>query len=78
MKLIFHDKVINYLGKQDPTVREMLLKRITATTEKPFRYFRKMTGLDTYKMRVGPFRVIALIHERCNSRSKNWTSEEYL
>ena len=64
--VIFGEKAIEYLEKLEFKIKERILAKIISTKEQPFRYFEKLSYRDTYKLRVGNYRVIADIDKKSN------------
>ena len=62
--VIFDEKSIEYLEKLDFKNSKRIINKIISTKEQPFRYFKKLTYRDGYKLRVVNYRVIADIDEK--------------
>jgi mRNA interferase RelE/StbE len=52
-----------YLEKLNKDQKERILNSIERTRIKPERYFERLVGVKSYKLRVGDYRVIADIYK---------------
>ena len=58
-EIIFDKKAIEFLNKYEYKTKERIFEKIILSKENPFRYFKKLTYRDEYKLRIGNYRVIA-------------------
>jgi len=49
------------LTKLDTIIAKRVLKKIESTRKNPRVYFKRLIGEDDYKLRVGDYRVLALL-----------------
>ncbi len=52
------------LNGLDVEIKGRILEKVETTREIPHHYFEKLSGMDSFKLRVGDYRVIAAIVER--------------
>jgi mRNA interferase RelE/StbE len=62
-ELIFDDAAVEFMSKLPTELKARIYKKIVATKESPYRYFERLSGKPYYKLRVGDYRVIAMINE---------------
>ncbi len=62
--IIFDKKALEFLNKNDKKLKERIFKKIISTKEDPFRFFRKLSYRQEYKLRVGSYRIIADIDKK--------------
>jgi len=63
-ELEFDDKSLEYLNKHEKTIRKRVFEKLLSTKEDPFRFFKKLTYREGYKLRVGNYRVVADIDKK--------------
>jgi len=72
------DESVRDMLNLDKTVYTRIIKKLESTTADPHRFFQKLAGADDYKLRVGDYRIIALLFsnsktifiEKVNHRSR--------
>ena len=63
-ELEFDEKSLEYLNKHEKTIRKRVLEKVLSTKKDPFRFFKKLTYREGYKLRVGNYRVVADIDKK--------------
>jgi mRNA interferase RelE/StbE len=58
-ELAFDEAAVEALGKLPKDVRERIFRKLVASKEDPFRYFKRLAGRPDCSLRVGDWRVIA-------------------
>lgn len=64
MKVIFDEKVIEFLAKLPKETRIRIFDKIMSSYNNPLRFFERLEGRTDYKLRVGDYRVIADIKDK--------------
>ncbi|MBI4399910.1 type II toxin-antitoxin system RelE/ParE family toxin [Candidatus Micrarchaeota archaeon] len=52
---------LRFLSKIEKQLAKRLLKKLEDASGDPHRYFTRLVGQDDYKMRVGDYRIFALL-----------------
>jgi len=60
-KILFSDEALYQLKKLDNKDAMRIIEKITGASKNPLRYFKRLSGREEYKLRVGDYRVIANI-----------------
>lgn len=55
---------LKQLEKLDKKVAERIIDKVEEISEEPFRFVKKLQGLDLYRLRVGDYRVIISIENK--------------
>jgi len=55
------DEAVKDIIKLDKTVYIRIIKKVESTSADPHKFFKRLKGADDYKLRVGDYRVIALL-----------------
>ena len=63
-ELVFSKKAIGQLNKLDKSIKERIWDKLQECKENPLRYFEHLTEIDSFRLRVGDFRVIADIDKK--------------
>ena len=58
-ELLFDPKALEQLKKLPKETRERIFNKLITTKNNPHRYFKRLTQLKTYKLRIGTYRAIA-------------------
>ena len=56
--------VFNRLKKLPKSVQGRIIKKVEECAENPFRFVKKLKGIDLYSLRVGDYRVILSLESR--------------
>ena len=54
-------EALRALNKLEISVARRIVKKIEQSSVDPLKYFSRLSGFDDYKLRVGDYRVIALL-----------------
>jgi mRNA-degrading endonuclease RelE of RelBE toxin-antitoxin system len=49
------------LGRLDPPIARRVVRKLESATNDPGRYFQALVGADERKLRVGDYRLLALL-----------------
>lgn len=60
-KIIISEEVKTQLKKLDNPTAKRILEKIVGACENPKHFFKRLTGREEYKLRIGDWRVIAKI-----------------
>ena len=63
-EIIFSDKFEREFEKLSPDFQKRLVNVLERVRFRPFSYFKKLVGKDSYKLRVGQYRILADIDGR--------------
>ena len=55
------DTALRDLRRLDRTVAQRVVSKLDTAAENPYRYFERLAGSADYKLRVGDFRLLALL-----------------
>lgn len=58
-EVLLSDRAAKELGKLPRKVQVRLVNKLEQAAEDPARFFRRMTGEDAHRLRVGDYRVLA-------------------
>jgi mRNA interferase RelE/StbE len=58
-EILFDPLAIDFLEKQERSIRERIYVKINIAAKRPYHYFEKLAGKREFKLRVGDYRVIA-------------------
>ncbi|PIN89668.1 type II toxin-antitoxin system RelE/ParE family toxin [Candidatus Pacearchaeota archaeon CG10_big_fil_rev_8_21_14_0_10_32_14] len=58
-KLILEKKATDSLNKLEYQIRKRIWNKLQESKDDPFRFFEKLVEDDSFKLRVGDYRVIA-------------------
>ncbi|MBI5553789.1 MAG: type II toxin-antitoxin system RelE/ParE family toxin [Candidatus Diapherotrites archaeon] len=61
-ELLVTERFAKELKKLQSSERERIKEKSRVSQENPLLFFERLTGNELFKLRVGSFRVIALIH----------------
>jgi len=61
--LDFDEETIDFLSKLPKDLRKRIFNKLSSTKKDPFHYFEKLTGVKSFKLRVGDYRIIADINK---------------
>lgn len=59
----FDAKAIDFLNKLEHKIKIRIYNKIISTKQNPFRFYERLEGRSDYKLRIGPYRVIAHINQ---------------
>jgi len=62
--LEFDDKSLEYLNKHEKKIRKRVFEKLLSTKKNPFRFFKKLSYREGYKLRIGNYRIIADIDNK--------------
>lgn len=62
-EVIFDGEAIGFLNQLPKESKERIFNKILAVKENPFHFFERLSGRTEYKLRIGDYRVIAVIHQ---------------
>ena len=60
-KIEFTREAIKDISKLETKVIDRILSKLEETRGDPYPYFQRLVGYDDFKLRVGDYRVIALL-----------------
>ena len=60
-EIIFDKNSLRELNKLDRTIKERIWNKLQECKQDPFHFFEKLVEIDSFKLRVGDWRVIAEI-----------------
>ena len=55
------DQAVRDLSKLDGQVAQRIVSKVEQAAREPLRFFSRLVGGDDYKLRVGDYRVLALL-----------------
>jgi mRNA interferase RelE/StbE len=58
---IFSDEALSYLKKLDDKAAERILDKIDGSLAAPERFFKRLSGREEFRLRIGDYRAIARI-----------------
>lgn len=58
-RLILDEEATDFLNKLSSHLKKRIFNKIISTKQNPFRFFERLEGKKSYKLRVGDYRVIA-------------------
>ena len=58
------ERAVRDLGRLDPPVARRIVGKLELAAQNPDRYFRRLAASEDYKLRVGDYRLLAILsHE---------------
>jgi len=63
-ELEFDNKSLEYLNKHGKKIRKRVYEKLLSTKNNPFRFYKKLSYREGYKLRVGNYRIIADIEKK--------------
>ncbi|MEM3556167.1 MAG: type II toxin-antitoxin system RelE/ParE family toxin [Candidatus Micrarchaeia archaeon] len=64
-KIEYSAEALRDLHKLDKSTVKRIVKKLELAAQNPTRYFERLVGYEDYKLRVGDYRIIALLlHEK--------------
>lgn len=60
----YSDEAVMQMEKLDKSIVKRILKKIDYTAKDPHKFYKRLTGREEYKLRIGDYRVIADIDEK--------------
>ena len=60
-KVVFSQEAVYQLKKLDNRNASRIIEKIRKTSKNPLHYFKRLSGREEYKLRVGDYRIIANI-----------------
>jgi mRNA interferase RelE/StbE len=60
-KILWSDQAFSEISKFDKESAVRIIQKIETASENPPRYFERLKGFDEFKLRVGDYRIIALL-----------------
>jgi mRNA-degrading endonuclease RelE of RelBE toxin-antitoxin system len=63
-ELIFDRKALEFLESASMQERQRIYSKLLQAKEKPFHFFKRLTGRKDYSLRIGDYRAIADIDTR--------------
>ena len=60
--MAFDEEAIDFLNKLPKDIKERIFRKIIQSKENPFHYFERLAKKETYKLRIGDYRIIADIN----------------
>jgi mRNA interferase RelE/StbE len=60
-KLVFSEEALRQLKDIENKNVKRILNKLKESSDKPLHYFKRLTGREEYKLRVGDYRIIANI-----------------
>ena len=55
------DQGLRDLSRLDRTIARRVVAKLEQATRDPLRFFRRLVGRDDYKLRIGDYRLLAVI-----------------
>ncbi|MAE13749.1 hypothetical protein CMO92_04235 [Candidatus Woesearchaeota archaeon] len=62
--LTFDPKAISFLDKLPLSIKHRIFTKIEEAQTSPFHYFERLTQINSFKLRIGEYRVIADISQK--------------
>lgn len=59
--VLWSAEAASFLGKLERSVAKRIIVKVESASRDPPRHFSRLVGFDEYKLRVGDYRVIALL-----------------
>ena len=60
-KFIFSQEALYQLKKLDNETAKRIIKKLEDTSKNPIHFFKRLSGREEYKIRIGDYRIIANI-----------------
>jgi mRNA interferase RelE/StbE len=60
-QILWTDEAVRDLSRLDRQVALRIVKKVEGLATDPHRFFRRLKGSDDYRLRIGDYRVLALL-----------------
>ena len=57
-EIVFEKRALHDLNKLDKNIKERIWNKLQLCKENPFRFIERLVDVDSFKLRVGDYRVI--------------------
>lgn len=61
--LIIDEESMKFLEKLDKNISKRISLKLIESKSNPHHFFKRLTGIDSYKLRVGDYRIISDIDD---------------
>lgn len=62
-ELVFDPEALDFLDKSEKQLAKRIWDKLMSAKENPHHFFERLSGVTSYKLRVGDYRVIADIDD---------------